>query len=608
MEPADLPTPAPPAELGRLGDAAPPKALADLGKALMAEDRFDDALAVFVRAATRWPHRPVGWLGIARLAITDGRHLLARDAWRHLVETFPGEALPKWHHELGRAELALGELDAAAARFARLRADHPDQPFGWQGARRVAERRKDDTAIAAWKDETARRGWPDAADGRSPVAEARRIERDAGGPAACAYLAALPAAERGLKTAVEELKLQRRTLTRAADLPPLRAAAHAALRRWPQRSHAVAEAAAALIAGNDPAAPGLAAREAARLEGHGAGLPVLAWAAAQIGDDHAASALYARHLGRTYVAALSGPCTALRRIRGAPAPARAPVCLATVLRDEASLLPAFFAHYRGLGIERFVVVDNGSCDGTFEWLLAQPDVELWHCPAGFRAAQGGMRWINHLLEGMEAAWMLYVDVDELVVLPPDTRDLPAFVRRLDEAGWDAAAGFMLDMHPRCWRDLAAFAPGGDPLAACPFFTCDHFAVGDTMSPWFDMVGGVRARRFGTSEKLRKVPFLRVASGGRYLDSHSTTPVRTVRNAFALLHFKMVKEVAALRQAGDDRLDGRSAGSRARHARFAGGLAATPDDDLGGTRFEGWASLAALPPFATGGAGTGRQAA
>ena len=43
-------------------------------------------------------------------------------------------------------------------------------------------------------------------------------------------------------------------------------------------------------------------------------------------------------------------------------------------RNERLRLPAFLNHYRSLGVDEFLVIDNDSSDGSTEYLAAQADV------------------------------------------------------------------------------------------------------------------------------------------------------------------------------------------------------------------------------------------
>ena len=55
------------------------------------------------------------------------------------------------------------------------------------------------------------------------------------------------------------------------------------------------------------------------------------------------------------------------------------LCFST-MRNEIIRLPFFLEHHRALGVDHFLIVDNGSDDGTTEYLAAQPDVSLWSTP------------------------------------------------------------------------------------------------------------------------------------------------------------------------------------------------------------------------------------
>src|SRR6188472_4186589 len=50
------------------------------------------------------------------------------------------------------------------------------------------------------------------------------------------------------------------------------------------------------------------------------------------------------------------------------------VTVCCIVHNAMYFLPAFVAYYRRLGVDRFVVLDDRSTDGTPEYLAAQPDV------------------------------------------------------------------------------------------------------------------------------------------------------------------------------------------------------------------------------------------
>ena len=70
---------------------------------------------------------------------------------------------------------------------------------------------------------------------------------------------------------------------------------------------------------------------------------------------------------------------------GQPACGPQPILLFLTMRNERVRLPYFLEYYRKLGVDHFLIVDNGSDDGTREYLAEQPDVSLWTTAAGLQA-------------------------------------------------------------------------------------------------------------------------------------------------------------------------------------------------------------------------------
>ncbi len=145
--------------------------------------------------------------------------------------------------------------------------------------------------------------------------------------------------------------------------------------------------------------------------------------------------------------------------------------LYAVMRDEAFFLPAFLDHYRAIGVEQFVILDDGSADGTGELLRAAPDCVVLRAPWRFgdvltlrraglwtrrrRAGTAFKEWApDRFLAGR---WALHADADEFLVLPPGAPDLRAVIAALDARGARCCAASVAE----------AFPPGLDGLAPHP---------------------------------------------------------------------------------------------------------------------------------------------
>src|SRR6056297_4203058 len=51
--------------------------------------------------------------------------------------------------------------------------------------------------------------------------------------------------------------------------------------------------------------------------------------------------------------------------------------LVSIVKNERFFLSAFLDHYRKIGVQQFIMVENGSDDGSLELLCAQPDVVVY---------------------------------------------------------------------------------------------------------------------------------------------------------------------------------------------------------------------------------------
>ncbi|MBR9766588.1 MAG: glycosyltransferase family 2 protein [Rhodobacteraceae bacterium] len=208
------------------------------------------------------------------------------------------------------------------------------------------------------------------------------------------------------------------------------------------------------------------------------------------------------------------------------------VLLVACLRNEALRLPYFLRHYRSLGVSHFLLVDNGSQDGSAEWLADHGDVSIWQTGASYRAARFGMDWLGWLLMRYgHGHWCLTVDADELL-LTPGMEHLPALAARLQDMGRDAMGALMLDLCPETPLGTGIHAPGQDPSQILT-----HFDAGPFRARWqarhgnLWLQGGLRERVFFADHPdrgptLNKLPLVRWNRRYAYLNStHSILPAR-----------------------------------------------------------------------------------
>jgi Glycosyl transferase family 2 len=68
------------------------------------------------------------------------------------------------------------------------------------------------------------------------------------------------------------------------------------------------------------------------------------------------------------------------------------------VRDEMLRLRQNLAHHRSIGVRRFFVIDNGSTDGSGEFLQAQPDCHLFLTRNSYADSRYGLEWQQALLD------------------------------------------------------------------------------------------------------------------------------------------------------------------------------------------------------------------
>jgi len=168
------------------------------------------------------------------------------------------------------------------------------------------------------------------------------------------------------------------------------------------------------------------------------------------------AALYPKRLWPTDAPPALGGARATNQLELLSPPAaadalrEAELIVVAVSRNERVLMPHFLAHYRSLGVQHFVIVDNLSDDGTREYLLDQPDVVVYSADTEYRHSHYGVAWQQAVL-GAHAVgkWVLLADVDEFLAWPSDVggSTLPQHVQALQRQGCSAATVLMVDMYP-----------------------------------------------------------------------------------------------------------------------------------------------------------------
>lgn len=293
------------------------------------------------------------------------------------------------------------------------------------------------------------------------------------------------------------------------------------------------------------------------------------------------------------------------------------ILLFATVRNEALRLPYFLDHYRALGVRHFLVVDNGSDDGTQDYLRAQTDVSLWCTTQSYKAARFGMDWLTWLMMRYgHGHWTVTVDADELLIYPEhDTKNLPALTASLDQRGVRVMGALMLELYPQGPIENQPYRPEQNPLEVLQWFDAyGYWAQRQSKLDNLWLQGGPRARCFfaDTPERaptLNKIPLVKWNRRYVYVNATHNALPRWLNRVYdengsekpsaVLLHTKFLPGSAA-----------RAKEERARQEHFA---SATLYDDYyaalsenpvlwheNATHYQGWRQLVDLGLMAKGG--------
>lgn len=214
-----------------------------------------------------------------------------------------------------------------------------------------------------------------------------------------------------------------------------------------------------------------------------------------------------------------------------------------VIRNEIYRVKVFMKHYRNLGIEAFVFLDNNSDDGTAEFLRQQEDVILYTSSQQYSSARR-VAWLNRLMAIYgQNRWCLVVDSDEFVTyIGCEKYSLPDLVKRAVRNNCNRVEGFMLDMYPK--GELFGDESGrDDSICQYRYFDTLSYQI-DVAEKRVIITGGPRKRVFQTDVILSKYPLFFFREDDFAASSHFMVPCEPIKRCpvwIALCHYKFVND-------------------------------------------------------------------
>jgi len=207
------------------------------------------------------------------------------------------------------------------------------------------------------------------------------------------------------------------------------------------------------------------------------------------------------------------------------------ICLC---KNENHILAEFLEHYKNIGIEYFVFIDNNSDDGTFETLLKQEEVTLFRAKDDY-ASHKRIAWINKIMDFYgEDRWYLVVDADELVVYDNcENYKIQNLIKFFENINLKKVKGMMIDMYPD--KDLRKISPSDKLFETSKYFDAEGYDVKQN-----SITGGVRKRVFDINVALIKFPLFYKEKDDFMVNSHHAFIDAEIYNSpcfIGILHYK-----------------------------------------------------------------------
>lgn len=229
-------------------------------------------------------------------------------------------------------------------------------------------------------------------------------------------------------------------------------------------------------------------------------------------------------------------------------------CVVTLQKNGAYFLPGLLAHHRAIGVRHFLIIDNGSTDGTVELLAAEPDVTVVENRLPVAGYEVMMRSLlpRRFVKG---GWFLVVDSDEMFDPPPGCGGkVSPLLRYMLETGHTAMLAHALDMFSDAPAEVTARWDYAEALDRLCLYSLDQLERLDYRDPDFELsfflrnnqtdapmhfwLGGMRREVFGEKPLLTRHNIIRNApSVGNYWNVHAISGVRVCDVTASFRHYK-----------------------------------------------------------------------
>jgi hypothetical protein len=254
------------------------------------------------------------------------------------------------------------------------------------------------------------------------------------------------------------------------------------------------------------------------------------------------------------------------------------------MKDEMFFLRPFLSYYRALGVDEFLILEDGSQDGTLEFLLEQPDVTVLKSSFSYGEEfrrRSKLPWRHHKMRAgirlkalipdafLRDKWCLYADADEYLIMPPQFSHISEMTQELEKHDIHFLFGSVIETYPRQFGDLANPVTAPDEFeqlcSLSPFFDdvklLEIWDSGDVVrlnpsasgrlfsaygipfgsdqevSTVNEVIASGYQKKLAIGSAIHKIPLLRPSRRVKYRSGHLASKKPTAAAGVSILHFK-----------------------------------------------------------------------
>lgn len=218
--------------------------------------------------------------------------------------------------------------------------------------------------------------------------------------------------------------------------------------------------------------------------------------------------------------------------------------LIVVVKDDLLRMQLLFQHYRRLGVSQFVVLDNGSTDGTVEFCASQPNTRLYQVatPYDGNRKEG---WVERVIRSIGVnRWYIVVDSDEMLDYPgSESHGIRELIARQNHMGNTRLYAYMLDMYSDKPLYSVECTPDSIPEEFC-WFDDDTYVLDEALYGMKIPMGGPRQRMVHNKIWAGKCPVFLFEPEVNILSAHFLHPIVQISDTnlcCVLRHYKYLQQ-------------------------------------------------------------------